>query len=854
MIKGLFTCTYIYGTLSKIKVLETFVDFGKNRRILPWIVFLPVLGIILTTVLLIGIYIKYENVQYSEVIAQIQKRFLRGSRNKAQERVDRIVNFLQTNKNIIDSAEKEEIKNIVYLAREMIKNIYFENKNLPKKVILQKVKDKLRNIRFFDDLSGYFFIYDLQGKGILLPTTPKIEGTSLYNLQDVKGTYVIRKMIEIAKNDLEGYTSWYWRKPNEVEIKKKSGYVSLFEPLGIIVGSGRYDEDILKKIRKEAKLFLESMSYRDGSSLFVYSSKGVLLSQEKTQSVFEDKEKELKAVLEKAKNKKEGFFVEGSEDDSSEKKFEKYNSVFVRYVKGLDWIIGINTYGQSLENIVANKKEDLKRELHKTVKNFISISLPIIVIILIIMLEISRRLKKILKYYQNSILLKHKKTLAQKKLLQHQIKHDVLTSLPNRILLEDRLEQLIRRANREGNKVAVLFVDVDKFKFINDTYGHHIGDLLLKKVAKRLKRTTRSSDIVARLSGDEFIVVIDECKDIHSVVSVLNKFQENFSKEFVLEDVEHKIHLSIGVSLYPDDGENVKELLKHADAAMLKVKEEGRDNYKFYTSQMNQEVQHQLEIERELQEAIKNKEFELHYQPIINSKSLLVEGFEALIRWNHPTKGLTYPNSFIEIAEESNLIVQIGEWVSKEAMKQISIWHGMGLKPGRVSINFASRQLAKDDLYDFIVEALEETNCRPEWIGIEVVERVIMKNPQKTIQLLKQLRDINIGISIDDFGTGSSSLSYLKELPITKIKIDKAFVDNLETSFEDRAIAKTVLALGKGLYLKVLAEGVETQGQKEFLIENGCTQMQGYLFSRPLSVMNATKLLKKQKDLLKSKE
>jgi diguanylate cyclase (GGDEF)-like protein len=836
--------------LKKIKVVETFLDFGKNRRILPWIVFLPVLGIILTTILLVGIYVKYENVQYSETILKIQKNFLRGSRNKAKERVDRIVDFLHTNKKIIYSAEKEEIKNIVYLAREIVKNIYFENRNLPKKVILKKIKDRLRHIRFFDDLSGYFFIYDFQGKGILLPANPELEGTSLCNLQDVKGTYIVRKMIEIAKKNLEGYISWYWRKPNEENIKKKYGYISLFEPLGIVIGSGRYDEDILKNIKKETKLFLDNLSYPDGSNLFVYSGTGVLLSQEKTKSIFEDKKEELNAILEKAKNEKEGFFVDEIVNNPS----GKNNSVFVRYVKGMNWLIGINTYGQVLENIVLKKKESLQKELHNTVKNFICISLPIVVIILIIMLVISRKLKKILKYYQNSILLKHKKTLAQKKLLQHQIKHDILTSLPNRLLLEDRLEQLIKRADREGHKIAVLFVDVDKFKFINDTYGHQIGDLLLKKVAKRLKRTTRSSDIVARLSGDEFIVVIDECKDIHSVVSVLNKFQENFSKEFVLESTEHKIHLSIGVSLYPDDGKEVKELLKYADSAMLKVKEEGRDNYKFYTSQMNQEVQHQLEIERELQEAIKNKEFELHYQPIINSKSLLVEGFEALIRWNHPTKGLIYPNSFIEIAEESNLIVQIGEWVSKEAMKQTSIWYEMGLKPGRVSINFASRQLAKDDLYDFIIEALEETNCKPEWIGIEIVERVIMKNPEKTIQLLKQLRDINVGISIDDFGTGFSSLSYLKELPITKIKIDKAFVDNLETSFEDRAIAKTILALGKGLYLKVLAEGVETQKQKEFLVENGCIQMQGYLFSRPLNVTNATELLKKQKDLLQSKE
>lgn len=827
------------------------MDLEKSKRIIAWIVFLPVLGVILTTVLLVGIYIKYENAEYLKESLKIQNKFLKDSKIRAKERVESIVTFLSSNEKILHSEARQEVKNIVFLAREIIQNVYYTNKNLPKSIIIQQIKDKLRNIRFFDDLSGYFFIYDLKGKSILLPTIPTFEDSSLYNYKNAKGKYVIQDIIKIAKNDLEGFYSWDWYKPNEKVLKKKIGYVSLYAPLGIVVGTAKYEENILSKVKKEAQEFLKNTRYDDGSYFFMYNSKGELLSEEKERNLFDNNLTVIKSVIKGAKESPDGFFISQAirmKGDFS--KSLQHSSVFVRYIKDLDWVVGINTYSQNLDSILMQKKKELEDDLHKNIQNIISISTLIVIVILLLMLEISKRLKRILRYYNNKLLIKHKKTLEQKKLLQHQIQHDTLTSLPNRTLLEDRLRQLLKRANREKYKIAVLFLDVDKFKFINDTYGHHIGDILLKKVARRLKRTVRNSDIVARLSGDEFIVVLDDCKDIHSILSVLNKFQDNFSKDFILENITQKMNLSIGVSIYPDDGQNVSELLRNADTAMLKVKEEGRGNYKFYTNEMNSEVEHELQVERELQEAIKNKEFELYYQPIVGAKNFRIEGLEALIRWNHPTRGFTYPDYFIEIAEDSNLIIQIGEWVTKEAMKQVSRWYEMGLRPGRVSINFASRQLAKDNLYDFIVEALEETNCRPEWIGIEVVERVIMRNPERSIQLLKQLRDINVGISIDDFGTGSSSLSYLKELPITKLKIDKAFINNLENSFEDRAIAKTILALGRGLYLKVLAEGVETQAQKEFLVRNGCTQMQGYLFSRPLNAKGVTELLQKQEALL----
>jgi diguanylate cyclase (GGDEF)-like protein len=826
---------------------------GKKSPILRWIVFLPVLGVIMTTMLLVSIYIKYENDRYSRDIDEIKRKFLKETKIKARERIDTIASFLQSNESALKEEAKLEVKHLVLLAVEIMENIYYENKTLSKKQIIEKIKEKLRPIRFFENLSGYFFIYDLNGYNLLLPTQPYMENTYMYNHQDVKGTYIIQDFINIAKNTQEDFYEWFWYKPDALDspMKKKIGYIRLFAPLGILVGTARYEEDVLDKVKKEAKVFLDEISYSDGAYIFAYDSDGNLITTKKEQQQFSQGSSEVNQIIRGSKISPEGFFISHTTSmqfDTNEAK--RYNSSFVRYLENLDWVIGTNTYGASVLQEINLKEEELENQLYQSIVEILAVSFAIVVIVLFIMLDFSSRLRRILRYYESRLMLKHAKAIEQKKLLQYQVKHDTLTSLPNRILLTDRLEQLLKRAKREGYKVAVLFVDLDKFKHINDSYGHHLGDVLLKQVAKRLQSGVRESDIVGRLSGDEFIIVLDNCEDVHDVVKVLQKIKDGFQEEFILEEVRQSVKLSIGISMYPDDGVNVNELLKNADTAMLKAKEEGRDNYKFYTNKMNEEVEHQIKVERELREALFHNQFILHYQPIVSAKDGFIEGVEALIRWNHPEKGLVYPNYFIEIAEESNLIIEIGEWVSKEAMRQVFQWYSMGLNPGRVSINFAGRQLEQDGLYEFILETLKQTGCKPEWLGVEVIERYIMKNPKKSIELLKKLRAINIGISIDDFGTGYSSLSYLKQLPITKLKIDRVFVENLSKSFEDRAIAKTIMALGSGLYLKVLAEGVETELQRKFLLNHGCTQMQGFFFSKPVEAREIEVLLRKQKDAL----
>jgi len=438
----------------------------------------------------------------------------------------------------------------------------------------------------------------------------------------------------------------------------------------------------------------------------------------------------------------------------------------------------------------------------------------------------------------------------QKKLLMHQVEHDILTGLPNRNLLQDRLTQAIKKASRDDKVLGVMFVDVDKFKSVNDSLGHDAGDMLLKTIALRMKNSIRETDTVARLSGDEFIVLLDGCKDVSDIFVAIKKLVNAFQEPFLMGNESFKITMSIGVSVYPHDGETASKLLKNADIAMYKAKSKGRNRYVFFDQEMNQETNEHLEIEKSLQKALIHNEFMIYYQPQINLQTEHIVGFEALIRWNHPTRGLTVPGYFIHIAEESELIVEIGNWVIAEVMRQIKVWYDMGLNPGKVAINIAGKQLESAGLIAFMIQNLKESGCRPEWIEMEIVERFIMKDTTKSIALLKRFRELGVDISIDDFGTGHSSLAYLKQLPITKLKIDQSFVQNLEESKEDRAIARTIIELGRGLGLKVLAEGVETKEQKEFIYTSGCELMQGYLFSKPISAAETEILLKNQKHML----
>jgi len=429
-------------------------------------------------------------------------------------------------------------------------------------------------------------------------------------------------------------------------------------------------------------------------------------------------------------------------------------------------------------------------------------------------------------------------------MLQHQAEHDALTSLPNRVLFLDRMRERIKQAPRSKINFAVLFIDLDHFKEVNDSFGHDFGDKLLLIIGKHLKDVLRESDSVARIGGDEFTVLVNNIDNIDTIIPILQKIMEIFQKQFTIKHHKFYITCSIGISIYPLNGNTPEMLLKNADAAMYKAKDEGRNNYKFYTDDMTKRAYNRITLETELRQAIAKKEFEVYYQPQVNMQDKSIIGMEALVRWNHPTKGVVSPAHFIPLAEETGLIIEIDKQVTHDAMCQFQKWLNAGYSVGTLSVNLSMVQLNHEDFLNFVQESLLKSKIPPKHLMLEVTETQVMKNPQNAIVTLKQLKELEIRLAVDDFGTGHSSLSYLKQLPIDKLKIDQSFTKDVLLDEDDAELTRAIISIAKSLRLEVIAEGVETQGQVDFLIENGCNEAQGYFYYKPQNAQTITNILK----------
>ncbi len=432
---------------------------------------------------------------------------------------------------------------------------------------------------------------------------------------------------------------------------------------------------------------------------------------------------------------------------------------------------------------------------------------------------------------------------AQRERFNHLAHHDQLSGLPNRLLFIDRLEHAIESAKRHDTTLVLFFLDLDNFKQINDSLGHSAGDFLLQKIAKRLLNTMRSADTVARLGGDEFTILVEGDVNTHAIGEILDKLIRAVSEP--VEFYEHTLYTStsIGVSSYPEDGSSAEELLKNADAAMYKAKELGRNTYQFYTADMTQKAMDRVVLEASIRRGLSAEEFYLVYQPQYDVRKQRLIGMEALVRWKHPTLGELPPGQFIAVCEESNLIIDMGDYVLRSAAQQAVSWFKQGLDPVRVAVNLSVKQLRERDLIQKIRTVLEETSCRPEWIEIEVTEGYVMHDPDQAIARLQEISKLGIVLAMDDFGTGYSSLSLLKRLPIQKLKIDASFIRAIPGDEEDEAITRTIIDLAENMHLEVLAEGVEREEQSRFLSEYNCFNIQGYFYGRPMKVEAMTHLL-----------
>lgn len=418
--------------------------------------------------------------------------------------------------------------------------------------------------------------------------------------------------------------------------------------------------------------------------------------------------------------------------------------------------------------------------------------------------------------------------------IRHLAYYDILTGLPNRTLLYDRINQQLAAAHRDQQTFALLFIDLDRFKYINDSMGHAMGDQLLQSVAKRVVNVVREGDTVSRIGGDEFVILLRETDAdgaAHVAQSILNMLLQNPHE---VAGMRITVHASIGISLYPDNGHDIGTLIKHADVAMYRAKEKGRNNFRFFTPEMNSRINLLFSMEKDLRLALERGEFDLHFQPQMDMISGMLCGAEALIRWRHPEKGMISPVDFIPIAEETGQINAIGEWVLRTVCAKISAWREQGLCPFPVAVNLSLHQLLQPDLAQLISSIVREHALDPGLLELEVTESILLSDAQIALDFLTSMRELGVRLSIDDFGTGYSSLSYLKKMPVNKLKIDRSFINDILTDQSDEAIVRSIIALGHHFNLSVIAEGIEAPQQLDFLRSLGCDEMQGYYFARPL--------------------
>ena len=428
----------------------------------------------------------------------------------------------------------------------------------------------------------------------------------------------------------------------------------------------------------------------------------------------------------------------------------------------------------------------------------------------------------------------------REEIIRYQAFHDALTNLPNRVFFNEHLDMALRAAQVNQTQVAVMFMDLDRFKTINDTLGHSIGDDLLKQVAQRLTECLRKGDILARWGGDEFTILLSTITEVEDALEVANRILEALKDPFNIAGHELYVSTSIGISIYPEDGQAPGLLLQNADVALYRSKDQGRGSCQLYNIAMNSKAPELFTLEHHLRHALERDELRVYYQPKVNIQTGAIVGLEALIRWEHPEMGMVSPGTFIPLAEETGLIVDIGEWILRTACEQLVSWHRLGLQPLSIAVNLSARQFFQPNLVDLVAQTLIDAQLDPQFLELEITETTAVKNIEFTRSVLKQLQALNVSIAMDDFGTGYSSLNYLKQLPFNTLKVDQAFIRDLRPNSTDAVIINAVIAMGQGLKLKVVAEGVETQEQLDLLKALQCEVVQGYFFSRPLPVNEST--------------
>lgn len=815
---------------------------AQDLKLLRLIKIIPPIIVVSFAVWVNFIVITDNKTKLKSDISTFHKNFIDTEKETIKAQINQLYQQINYEKNNTEATLKRDIKERIHQAHSIATTIYQQNKELPEREVTKLITDALRSIRF-NQGRGYYFIYKTTGNNIMHPVVPAMEGTSKWDLQDTRGNYIVRDMGQIVKQAGEGFYRWWFVKPqNKSQEFEKIGFGKYFAPYDWFIGTGEYVIDVESDIKARLLKRIANMRYGNNGFVFVIDYQGNILSHYNEEYIGTNRMdirnqqgvSIVKDIVKIAKQSDDFLYYESPIMPSTGQPAEK-----ISFIKGLpdwEWAIGTGAYISEIENYLAKREEHIGQQNKQEFLKIVWLSLIVTLFFVALSFMLSNYLARRFSLYESRINNDFSELNTIKEQLQHQALHDVLTNLPNRVLLADRLSQSMVQSQRHDNLLAVVFLDLDGFKHVNDSYGHDLGDEVLIIVSLRMKEVLREGDSLARIGGDEFVAVLTDLTTVEECEPVLERLLLAASEPVYLGDVEIKISASIGVTLYPQDNVSADQLMRHADQAMYIAKESGKNRYHLFDTAEDNAVKVQREILESIRSALDNQQFVLYYQPKVNMRTGKVIGAEALIRWQHPQRGLLNPFDFLPAIENNPMMIELGEWVIDGALRQIGQWQAMGLNiPLNTSVNIAAIQLQQTNFVNRLTTLLTaHPDVDSRYLELEVLETSALEDVHHVSTIMNDCMALGVNFALDDFGTGYSSLTYLRRLPASLIKIDQSFVRDMLHDVDDLAIVEGVIALAKSFKREVIAEGVETVEHGTALLQIGCELAQGYGIARPM--------------------
>ncbi|ULN66183.1 EAL domain-containing protein [Vibrio gigantis] len=819
-----------------------------NDKKLVWFTkYLPITIIIFSAIILNMAMFKSVNQKVKALVELIRTDYIAAQKGSIEAQVLQVSQQIKHTQSLVEGEVKKRITRRLDRAYTAAQNIYSSNQHLPEEKLKQLILNEIRKLSYAEK-QEYIYAYDMQGTSLVHPLNPEIENTNQLKTTDSQGVAVIKEQIELLKQSNGAFSRYFVPRPElkgrdlekpyiESTHYEKLTYIRRFEPFDWYFGTGVSLDDVKRASYQRILEILSRVTVGDNGYLFVFEQNGdSLLHANRINigqgiNVYDDLGSRFKHdVLAKSE---EGGFVDYITADKNGVIGPK--SSYVKKVGDWHWIVGTGMYLNNVNASIEKRKNELLAESRNEFGLVLILSVLVTMSCIFISALISRRISIRFSQMEQRIADDFSRIQNSRRRLQHMAKHDSLTALPNRSELELQVSRAIARSKLEGKLVALVFVDLDNFKRINDQFGHASGDELLKQVGQRFEDILGANDIVSRFGGDEFVFCLPGIHDLSDAEQKVQKIQDVFNPSFNLNGVTVSTRCSAGVSMYPYDGTEVEELLTKADIVLYKAKESSKGDAVFYDDVINRKVKYDYSVEKQLETALERGEFSVFYQPQVDAHSKQLKGVEALCRWSNSSLGFVSPLDFIPAAERVGKIHEIGEFVLRRACEDTLNLMPNGPEAIGVSVNVSPKQVFELGFDEKVIRLVEEIGIAPQRVTLELTENILIKDLHIVEPILRRLRDYGFGISLDDFGTGFSSLNYLNILPISEIKIDRSFIGKLNSNQHSETLVKAIIDIGASCQMKVVAEGVETPEQMAKLQQYHCDLLQGYYFDKPLS-------------------